>query len=145
MSSTVVSSGRNQRFPLSRILVAGLVAAVAAAAANVIVFFIASALGAMPQTYLVPAAGQPIGIMQVVSSTVIGAVGATIVFAIIARFARQPIRLFRIVSVVALILSFGTFLGLSGAPVSLVMTLALMHIVAAVVIVGVLTTMARTR
>jgi hypothetical protein len=94
MSSMIASSARHERISFSRILIAGVIAAVSAAAANALVFFVASALGAMPQTYIVPAAGQPITLVPVLTSTLIGAVGATIVLAVLARFARQPIRLF---------------------------------------------------
>ncbi|HVF01469.1 MAG TPA: DUF6069 family protein [Rubrobacteraceae bacterium] len=52
-------------------------------------------------------------------------------------------RVFRIVAVVALVLSFATPLTIPGAPTSMVLTLELMHMVAALVIVSTLTTLTR--
>ena len=48
MSSTAISSGGTARIPLSRIVRAGVIAAITAMVANIIVYFIASALGFMP-------------------------------------------------------------------------------------------------
>ena len=79
----------------------------------------------------------------VVVSSVVGAIGAAIVFAIIGLFARRPVRLFRIVTTVLLVLSLATPLIIPGAPVAMILSLEVMHVVAWAVIVGLLTTMAR--
>jgi hypothetical protein len=107
--------------------------------ANVLVYFVASALGWMPVTYINPQLGRPIGVGEVVGATLPGAVGATIVFALLARFTRRPVTIFRIVAVIVLVLSFLSPLALPGAPLSLILSLEIMHVVAAAVIVGVLT------
>ena len=140
MSSTFASTNRTARIPLNCIVRAGVIAMVTALVANAIVYFIASAVGWMPSTYINPQLGRPIGVGEVISSTVADAVGATVVFALLARFTRRPVTIFRIVAVVVLLLSFVTPLALPGAPLSLVLTLELMHVLAAVIIVGVLTT-----
>ncbi len=67
------------------------------------------------------------------------------IFTIVALLARRPIRTFRIVAAVVLVLSFATPLTIPGAPLSMILTLELMHVVAAVVIVGMLTTLARVK
>jgi hypothetical protein len=78
----------------------------------------------------------------VVVSSVVGAIGAAIVFAIIGLFARRPVRLFRIVATVVLVLSFATPPTIPGAPVAMILSLEVMHVMAWAVIVGLLTTMA---
>ena len=73
-------------------------------------------------------------------------VRATIMyFAIVALLARRPIRTFRIVAAVVLVLSFATPLTIPGTPLSMILTLELMHVVAAVIIAGMLTMLARAK
>ncbi len=133
-----------ERVALGRLLWAGPLAAIAAAAANTIVYFVAFALGAMPRDVVVEGS-EPVTLGPVVFSSLVGAVGAVVLFAIVALLARRPIRVFRIVAAVALVLSFATPFTIPGAPVAMVATLLLMHVVAAVVIVGILTTLARAK
>jgi hypothetical protein len=68
-----------------------------------------------------------------------------VVFAAVALLARRPIRTFRIVAAVVLVLSFVTPLTIPGAPLSMILTLELMHVVEAVIIAGMLTTLARAK
>jgi hypothetical protein len=74
MESTQGSHIQGERVAFGRLLWAGPLAAVAAAVANAIVYFIASALGAMPQNVFVEGSG-PITLEPVVLASVIGAVG----------------------------------------------------------------------
>jgi hypothetical protein len=141
--SSMASSLRTEQVNVGRIPLAGLIAALGAAAANAIVYLIAAALGQMPQSYIVPGGGMPITVLQPIISSTVGAIGATIVFALLARFTSRPITIFRIVALVVFILSFGTLLGLPGAPVGMVIALGLMHVVAAAIIVWALTTFSR--
>lgn len=80
---------------------------------------------------------------MVVGTTVVPALLAAAVFALLGRFTRRPVRNFVVVSGVLLVLSFVTPLTIPGAPLSMVLTMELMHVVAAVVIVVGLTTLAR--
>ncbi|HLZ63044.1 MAG TPA: DUF6069 family protein [Ktedonosporobacter sp.] len=79
--------------------------------------------------------------------TVIGALGAVLVFALVARFSRRPIRLFRIIATVVLVLTFipdlALFSFLGGA--ASVTVLLLMHVATYLICVGMLTTMTRAR
>jgi hypothetical protein len=122
-----------------------LLAALATAVANALVHFAASGLGFIPQTVLVPTPSgeHPLTVTPVVASSVVGAIGAAIVFVIIGLFARRPVRLFRIVATVVLVLSFATPPTIPGAPAAMILSLEVMHEVAWAVIVGLLTTMAR--
>ncbi len=145
METAKSSHIQGERVAFGRVLWAGPLAAVAAAVANAVVYFVASALGAMPQDVVVEGS-EPVTLEPVIFASVIGAVGAVVVFAIVALLVRQrQIRAFNVVATVALVLSFYTPFTIPGAPAAMVATLLLMHVVTAVVIVGVLTTFARVR
>lgn len=125
-----------------RLPLAVLLATVAAAVANTIIYFTVSSLGFIPRSVVISTAGgeSPMTVSMVLSSSVIGAIGAAVVFAIIGLFARRPVRLFRIVAVVVLVLSFAAPLTISGAPLGMVLSMEVMHVVAWAVITGLLTT-----
>ena len=141
MEDAQVSHVQSEPVATERLLWVGPLAAVSAAIANAVVYFVASALGAMPQDFVVEGSG-PITLAPVVFSSLIGAAGATVVFTVVALLAQWPIRTFRIVAAVVLVLSFATPLTIPGAPLSMILTLELMHVVAAVIITGMLTTLA---
>jgi hypothetical protein len=115
-----------------------LLAALTAAVANALVYFAASGLGFIPQSVLVPTPSgeHPLTVAPVVVSSVVGAIGAAIVFAIIGLFAPRPVRLFCIAATVVLVLSFATPLTILGAPVAMILSLKVIHMVACVVTVG---------
>jgi hypothetical protein len=144
MEDTQVNRVQGEHVAFKRLLWATPLAAVAATVGNAIVYFVASALGAMPQDFVVQDSG-PITVTPVVLSSLIGTAGAAVIFTIVALLSRWPIRTFRIVAAVVLVLSFATPLTIPGAPLSMILTLGLMHVVAAVIITGMLTTLARTK
>jgi hypothetical protein len=110
-----------------------------AAAANSLVRVISVILFDIPPDF------QPLTLGPVVISSVVGALGATVAFGIVVRFARRPIRLFRTVAVVVLLLSFlNPILALPEASLQTILTLEFMHVVVAAVSVGLLTTLARS-
>jgi hypothetical protein len=115
-----------------------VIALVAAAVANAIVYFIAAALGAIPETVLVGPMSQPITLLPVVSATIMGAIAGIIVYAGLLRFTDQPKRIFTIMAAVVLVLAIGPTLTL-GAPAGMVIALNVMHVVAGAVIVALLT------
>ena len=122
-----------------------LLAALAAAVANTLVYFAASALGTISLGVLLPSpmGVSPLTVGLVATTSVIGTVGAAVVFAIIGLFARRPVRLFRIVATVVLVLSSVMPATVPGVPMAMRLSLAVMHVVAWAVSVGVLTTLAR--
>jgi uncharacterized protein DUF6069 len=85
----------------------------------------------------------PLTVSLVAITSVIGTLGAAIIFAIIGLFARRPMRLFSIVATVVLVLSFVMPATVPGVPVAMRLSLAVMHVVAWGVSVGLLTTLAR--
>ena len=125
---------------LGRLWWASLLAGVGAAAINAVIYVIASAAGAIPATVLVPGLNLPVTVVPVVLNSFVPAILAAIFLALLQRFARRPIRLFRIIAAVLLVLSFANPFTIPGAPIAMILVLDLMHIVAAATIVGVLTT-----
>ncbi len=141
MQATSTDTVSTERVVWGRLVPAGALALVLAAAANAVVYLVASSLGAMPQN--VDANGQgPITLSVVAAMSAVGAVAGTLVYALVGRFARRPVRAFRVVSVLALVLSFAGPLTIPGAPAGMVVALLVMHIIAAVIVVGLLTTLA---
>lgn len=133
-----------ERIALGRLWWVTPLAIAAASIANLIVYAVATALFSGPSqfSYLSP--------QSIVVSTTVYLIFAAIVFAVIGRFAKRPIRVFRIVSVVALLLSFAgpisaafTFPPPDTPDTITVLTLLVMHVVGAIITVGLFTTLAR--
>jgi hypothetical protein len=123
---------------LGRIWWAALLAGVAAAAANALVFLIAQAAGAIPPDIIVPEANEPITVVPVMMVSFMPAIVAGIVLAILAALTPQPVKIFLIIATIMLILSFYTPFTIPGAIMPMIVVLNLMHIIAAVVISWVL-------
>ncbi len=117
-----------------RLLRAGALAALLSASANALVLAGASSLFG---TVVIPP-DEAVTIGQVTSASTAGAVGAAAFFAVINRFARRTIFFFWGIAAVGLLLSTIPIV-LAGATGSFAGTLALMHVVAAVTDVGLLT------
>jgi hypothetical protein len=121
----------------------GLLMIVLSIAGNAIVRTITMALFDIPPEF------RPLAWSQFIFFTVVGAVGATVVFAIVARLSQRPIRLFRRIAIGVLLISFLPDIGLlvgrpfPGITVPGVLSLMVMHVVSAVVAVGLLTRLAR--
>ncbi|MBI3244317.1 MAG: hypothetical protein HYZ49_18720 [Chloroflexi bacterium] len=95
-SSSVVSS---PKVALGKLLWVGPLAIVGSVVANVFVRFVAVAVLNPPAEFL------PLNIAQPIVLTVVGVVLAIVAFALVARFARNPIRTYQIVAAVALVVS----------------------------------------
>jgi hypothetical protein len=122
----------------------GLGTMVAAVVATVVVYFIGSALvGYNPQFVVLS------NVSPTIIFTIVPAIVAVVLYAILLRFTANPARVFTIIAVVVLVLSLipdltyiPTVPGASGPQTAVLMV---MHIVAAVVITGTLTTFAKPR
>jgi hypothetical protein len=120
---------------------ATVVAAVAAVLANVLLRAVAVAVLDIPQPEF-----EPLQVRAVVVSTVGGVVAAGVVFAIVARLATDPVRVFAIIAAAALVLSLWApiSLGLADPPedpgtdAGSIGTLIVMHVVAAAIAVAAL-------
>ncbi len=140
MESTTRNEAFSERNPVGRLLRRGLLAAVLAAVASALVLVIWSSLfGAV----VVPP-DEVLTLGPVVAASAIGAGGAAVVLGVIDRFSRRPIRVFRVIALVVLLLSLVPIplQGIAGLSAG---ALILMHVVAAAVVVGVLTATPRGR
>ncbi len=118
----------------------------AAVVANVLVRALAFALFPLPQKFIA------LQVPPIVTFTFAGALGAVIAFILVYRFSRNPFRVYTIIALVTLVLSLIPDLLLltdssnpqfAGVTVSAVIMLMLLHVVTALVCVGLLTTLTR--
>jgi hypothetical protein len=123
-----------------RLLAAGVAAAIASALAN-------SAVAALLRGVLdVPAGFAPLQAIAVLSLTVVGVVGAVLVFAVISRLSARPVRLFTIVASVALVISWAAPLAVyftnafPGTDASRIVGVMSLHAIAGVITIAVLRT-----
>ncbi len=140
MESATRNGAFSERSPAGRLLRRGLLAAVLAAVASALVLVVWSSLfGAV-----VVSPDEVLTLGPVVAASAIGAVGAAVVLGVIDRFSRRPIRVFRVIALVVLLLSLVPIplQGIAGLSAG---ALILIHVVAAAVVVGVLTTTPRGR
>lgn len=147
MSTLTVSNAKSEQISFSRLLWVGPLAGVVAAVSNLIVLAIVQNLGGI--TLMAPAGPgstemAPLPAIVVIIATVVPALAATILLAVLGKFLARPIHVFWIISVVFLLLSFAAPLGLP-VGVATKITFEVMHIVAALAIVGVLTTLGREK
>ncbi len=122
----------------------GLGTVVAAVLANVLVYVVGSAVVGYDPRFL-PLAN----VSGAIILTLIPAIVATLLYAILLRFARRPARVFAIIAAVVFVVTLipdftyiPTVPGVTGGQTAI---LVLMHVVAAGVIVGMLTRLARPR
>ena len=100
MAAAAISTPRSERVARGRLWWVGPLAIAGAVGANVATRYIAGKLLALPPEF------EHLDYSWIIGFTVAGVSGAVLTFAAIGRFAQHPIRLFRIVSAVALVLSF---------------------------------------
>lgn len=125
-----------------RLLWAAPLAGAVAAVLNAVVWLVAYLLGAMPQDLIVNDIG-PIFVDSAMTLSFVPAIFAGVLLAVLARFLRRPVRVFVAIAAVVLVLSFVTPFSIEGAPLGMILALEIMHVVAAVAIVGVLLRFAR--
>ncbi len=128
---------------LKKILWAAPVAGIAAAIANVVVFYVAQALGAVPNDIAVSNANQPITVGPVILASFVPAIAAGVLLAILAVLTVKAVKVFIMLSTMFLVLSFYMPLTIPEAFGGMILALNLMHLVAAVVIVGLLIRLTR--
>ncbi len=143
MSALPADGDQAEQVDLGRLWWVGPLAAAGAALAKAVVYRLAVALGTITPDVIIPDPRGPLTLGQTVVSSAVPALAATLVFAMIGRVARRPIRVFEFVRAIVVVLSFVTPVAIPGAPAPFVLTLLLMHTVAGAVTVGVLTTLGR--
>jgi Family of unknown function (DUF6069) len=137
MEHTAAKAVTWERIPAGRLLRVGVLAAGFSAIANALVLAVASSFGPV---IILPDEAVTSG--QVIATSVAGAVGAAVIFAIIGRFTRRPERVFWGIAAVGLLLSFLP-IALAGVTGSSAGTLAFIHVLAAATNVGLLTRLGR--
>lgn len=112
---------------------------ISAALANSIIRTIAVALFGVPGTF------QYFQPTYIIGSTIIYLLLALIAFALVSRFARRPLRFYRVLAIVALLVSLlmpvmalGGLLPIPGMNVPIFWTMIVMHVVSALIVVGLL-------
>lgn len=124
---------------MNRLVKYGLLAVIAALGVNAVVRVTALGVFDIPPEFINGPFG-PFSWLPIIMNTAVGAVGATVVYGLLTRYSKRPNRTFTILAGIVLLLSFTMFLspGLSGAPSSVFITLAVMHVTTATAIVSVL-------
>jgi RsiW-degrading membrane proteinase PrsW (M82 family) len=143
MFTTTVMPVRAETISWRRLLVGGAGAAIGAVVANGLIYVAAAALGAMPQTVVVRP-NQPITLFAVVGTTISSVVGAKLVLALLKQVTHRPLTIFHIVAGVVLALSFATPFTIANAPIAMVVSLDIMHIITAMIVVYMLNWATRT-
>lgn len=110
---------------------AGLIAAGVAAIINVVLYLIGRALGSFPDTALTPM-GRPVDIFGAAFVSVLGVLGGTVVYTALTRFMDTPRanRWFTIIAIVVLVVMVASPFAIPGAPVSQIVIMEIMHLVA---------------
>jgi hypothetical protein len=147
MSTVAVTTGLrtdSRSFARVRFALFGLASVVAASIANVLVFYVGNLFVHYDPAFVELGSAIGIGVFTLFCS-----IGAVPVYGLILHSVKRPERVFTIVSVVALVLSIVpdiTYIPtVEGASIGQTGILILMHIVAAAVIVGMLTSYTRQR
>ena len=127
-----------------RYALVGIATVIAAVVANLVVYFIGGAFVAYDPEFVV--LSTPSG---TILFTVVPAIVAVIIYGLLLRFASNPARVFTILAAVVLVLSWIPDLTyiptVPGSSAGQTAVLMVMHAVAAVVIVGMLTNLTRPR
>jgi Family of unknown function (DUF6069) len=113
---------------------AGLWAAITASVINAVLFFIYHAAGVITDTIFVQP-GKPLSVITVIIMSIIPTLIAGMVFFLFEKYTTKGFKIFTIVSIVLLIISFlNPFLVIPGVPVAYALALCTMHIVVVVLL-----------
>ena len=138
-------SQRTEVVATAKLWQAALVAALLAVIGNLIIFFVSNQL--LPSPILIPAQPGatdlvPLTAVIVMIATSIPIVGATILLALLGRWVARPFTVFTVIAIIFLLISFGSPLTLPVDGMTK-LVLNLMHLMAGVITIGVLTTRGR--
>ena len=116
-------------------LIKGLMAGLAAAIMNSALFYAFKNLGAINDTVQIMP-GEPLGVHNAIISSIVSSLMASIVYFVIALFARDAFRIFQRIAWIMLVLSFfSPFLFIPEVPVGYAISLNIMHIVVAAAVI----------
>ena len=120
------------------LLKTGLIAGVVVAFLNILIYLISKSTGIISDTILV-SGGVPLTLFPVVISSIIPGIVAALLLWIISKYSGNPIRVFSVIGWVFLAISIGGPFSAPGLPTGMRISLALMHLVAGVTIIYMLT------
>jgi hypothetical protein len=121
----------DERIAMRRLPLAWAVAVIAAISFDSAIYLVADALGAIPDD--LPEIAEGLGIPSIAVVVVLTLTVAAVGLALFGRYSRQPVKNFSILCVIVFATSLQPVVGMEGAPVSLRVTLALMHAVTALI------------
>lgn len=140
MASTLL----REQVALRKLIWVGPLTIVSTVIVNLIIRSIAVSSFGVPETF------QYVEAPYVIGSTIVFVLVALLVFVLVNRFAQRPIQFYRLLAFVVLCISFLSpvmaLVGLFPAPgmtLSIFWTMIVMHIVSAIIVVGLLTTLTR--
>ena len=112
-------------------IMAGAMASGASVIINTILFFIFRSAGVLVDTIFIQP-NQPLTIVPVIISSIMPTLVASIVFFLIEKYSNNGFKIFRIVSIVLLVLSFmNPFMGIKEVTMGYALVLNVMHVVVA--------------
>ena len=113
-------------------ITAGAIAGGVAAVINAVLFFIFHGAGVLTDDIFVQP-NQPLTVVPVIISSILPSIIGSIVFFLIEKFTNNGFGIFKIVSIVLLVLSFGNpFFGIPEVTTAYAVVLDVMHVVVAV-------------
>ncbi len=144
MVSKAIEITRFERVRSNRIWWVGILTMLVVTVVNSLLDLAAVAL------FVVPAQFEPLQLWAVIFTSLVVVIGATGVFATVGRFARRPLSLFRFISWTVLIISLLPLIPMfviepayyPGTNLQTIGTLGVMHLVTAVITIGLFTTLA---
>ena len=115
-----------------KLLTVAPVAGLASAAVNTVLFFIGKATGLLSDSVLIQPANEPLSLIPVIISSILPTLLAGGVLGLLNRFVAAPLRVFNIIAVVLLVLSFiNPFAAIPNVPIGMGVWLNVMHVVVA--------------
>jgi MFS family permease len=136
-----VTSQPTERVAWKRLWLIGLFTILASTIVNIIIATLAISLLSVPST-------SDLQLPVYSIATVVGALGAVLVFALINRLSRRPFQLYRIIATIVLLFTFIPDIQLLYTPgysPSAVVLLSVMHLTTYLITVGMLTTLTQAR
>jgi hypothetical protein len=110
-------------------MTAGLLAAATAAVVNAVLFFIFHAAGIITDEIMLQP-NMPMTVVPVLISSILPTLIASLVFFLIEKYSQNGVKIFTIVSIILLLLSFANpFMGIPGVTVAYGIALNVMHVV----------------
>ena len=136
MSTTQNTATGIAKISSKKLLTVAPLAGIVAAAINAVLFFIGKATGLISDSVLIQPSNQPISLVPVLISSILPTLLAAGVLALLNRFVAAPLRVFTIIAVVLLVLSFiNPFAAIPNIPIGMGIWLNVMHVVVAGVVV----------